>query len=160
MAGGFYQVTELQVLTYLLNPLNTLFTIMPFNRNKTVSRVTGWTNKHDEFCLANNIPLAAKLLWEWLSRLGEAEETEPDLGEFNDWVKQHRSKGYCRPTLKNALAKLIDCGIVNLVRQYTWKIVKIVTRPLEWLTPKKKLTRTTTNLRFTTLKRWWFWDTD
>lgn len=126
---------------------------MPFNSNKTVSRVTDWTDKHDEFCLANNIPPAAKLLWEWLTRLGEAEEVEPDLGEFNDWVKKHRAKGYCRPTLKNALGKLIDCGVVNLIRQYTWKIVKIVTRPLAWLTPKKKLTRTTTNLRFTTRKR-------
>lgn len=112
---------------------------MPLNSNKSVISVTDWTKKHDEFCLANNLPPAAKLLWEWLKRLGEAEETEPDLSDFNDWVKRHRGKGYCRPTLKNALAKLIDCGVVNLVRQYTWKIVKIVTRPLDWLKPKKNL---------------------
>jgi len=112
---------------------------MALRNNKTVSRVTDWTNKHDEFCLANNVPPAAKLLWGWLTRLGEAEEVEPDLGEFNDWVKRYRSKGYCRPTLKSALAKLVDCGIVNLIRQYTWKIVKIVTRPLDWLKPKKNL---------------------
>ena len=112
---------------------------MPLRNNKTVPCVTDWTNKHDEFCLANNITPSAKLLWEWLTRLGEAEEVEPDLGEFNDWVKRYRGKGYCRPTLKSALAKLIDCGIVNLLRQYTWRIVKIVTRPLDWLTPKKNL---------------------
>ncbi len=112
---------------------------MTSRNDKTASRVADWTKKHDEFCLANNIPPAAKLLWEWLTRLGEAEEIEPDLGEFNDWVKKHRAKGYCRPTLKNALAKLIDCGVVSLVKQYTWKIVKIVTRPLEWLKPKKNL---------------------
>lgn len=113
--------------------------IMTSNSNKSVQRVTDWTKKHDEFCLANNLPPAAKLLWEWLKRLGELEETEPDLGEFNDWVERYRGKGYCRPTLKNALAKLIDCGVVTLVKQYTWKIVKIVTRPLDWLKPKKNL---------------------
>lgn len=112
---------------------------MPLRNSKTVSRETNWTKKHDEFCLANNIPPAAKLLWEWLMRLGEVEETEPDLSEFNDWVKRYRGKGYCRPTLKNALTKLVDCGIVSLIRQYTWKIVKIVTRPLDWLKPKKNL---------------------
>lgn len=112
---------------------------MTLNSKKSVPLKTDWTKKHDEFCLANNLPPAAKLLWEWLKRLGEVEETEPNLDEFNDWVKRYRGKGYCRPTLKNALAKLIDCGVVNLVRQYTWKIVKIVTRPLDWLKPKKKL---------------------
>jgi hypothetical protein len=112
---------------------------MPFNSNKTVSRVTNWSPKHEEFCLANNIPPAAKLLWQWLTKLGEIEETEPDLADFNEWIKRHRSKGYCRPTLKNALIKLIDCGVVNLLRQYTWRIVKIITRPLDWLTPKKNL---------------------
>lgn len=112
---------------------------MPSKENKFVQREPDWTKRHDEFCLANNLPPAAKLLWEWLKRLGEVEETEPDLGEFNDWVKRHRGKGYCRPTLKNALAKLIDCGVVSLIRQYTWKIVKIVTRPLDWLKPKKNL---------------------
>ena len=112
---------------------------MPFNSNRTVSRVTDWTPKHEEFCLANNIPPAAKLLWQWLTKLGQAEEIEPDLADFNDWIKRHRGKPYCRPTLKNALLKLIDCGVVNLIRQYTWKIVKIITRPLDWLKPKKNL---------------------
>lgn len=98
-----------------------------------------WSQKHEEFCLANRIPPAAKLLWQWLISQGQCEETEPDLSEFNDWVKKHRGKGYSRPTLKNALAKLISCGVVSLIRQYTWKIVKIITRPLEWLQPKKNL---------------------
>lgn len=106
---------------------------------KHQSRPSNWSQKHEEFCLENQIPPAAKLLWQWLILQGIGEETEPDLAEFNDWVKRHRGKGYCRLTLKNALSKLIDCRIVNLVKQYTWRIVKIITRPLEWLLPKKNL---------------------
>lgn len=99
-----------------------------------------WGDAYDAYCLKHQITPSAKLLWQWLLRQGEeGEEIEPDLGEFNQWVKRHRGKGYCRLTLKTALAQLIDHRIVNLVKRYTWKIVKLVTRPLEWLKPKKNL---------------------
>ncbi|OCQ96070.1 hypothetical protein BCD64_11985 [Nostoc sp. MBR 210] len=98
-----------------------------------------WTEQHDAFCLTNKIAPAAKLLWQWLVRQGTGEETEPDLNEFNEWVTKHRGKGYCRPTLKAALAQLVELRVVQLVKQFTWRIVRIVTRPLEWLKPKKNL---------------------
>jgi hypothetical protein len=99
-----------------------------------------WTQEHDSFCLENKICPSAKLLWQWLMNRGElGEESEPDLAEFNDWVSRHRGKPYSRPTLKTALAQLVDCGVVRVVKKYTWKLVKIITRPLDWLKPTKNL---------------------
>ncbi|NJN13169.1 MAG: hypothetical protein HC836_19585 [Richelia sp. RM2_1_2] len=110
---------------------------MPQNRNTSISH---WTYKHDEYCLKNSLPPAAKLLWQWLLKKGINTEVEPDLKEFNKWVAKHRSSGaYCRNTLKDAFNKLVECRAINLVRKYTWNIVKIVTRPIEYLKPKKKL---------------------
>ncbi|BAY16897.1 hypothetical protein NIES21_27310 [Anabaenopsis circularis NIES-21] len=104
--------------------------------NQTLQKLQ-WTEQHDAFCLENKIAPAAKLLWQWLVRQGIAEETEPDLAEFNEWVTKHRGKGYTRPTLKAALAQLVELRVVQLVKQFTWRIVRIVTRHLEWLKPKK-----------------------
>jgi hypothetical protein len=99
-----------------------------------------WTQEHDSFCLENKICPSAKLLWQWLINQGElGEESEPDLGEFNQWVAKHRGKGYCRLTLKNAFAQLVESRVIQLLKQYSWKVVKIVTRPLDWLKPKKNL---------------------
>ncbi|AFY48894.1 hypothetical protein Nos7524_3091 [Nostoc sp. PCC 7524] len=98
-----------------------------------------WTEAHDAYCLENKITPAAKLLWQWLIRQGIGDEQEPDLKEFNQWVEKHRGKGYTRPTLKDALAQLVDCRVVQIVKQFTWRIVRIVTRPLDWLNPKKNL---------------------
>lgn len=100
---------------------------------------TQWTEAHDAYCLENKITPAAKLLWQWLIRQGIGDEQEPDLKEFNQWVEKHRGKGYTRPTLKDALAQLVDCRVVQIVKQFTWRIVRIVTRPLDWLNPKKNL---------------------
>ncbi|MDJ0800180.1 MAG: hypothetical protein QNJ51_25800 [Calothrix sp. MO_167.B12] len=101
------------------------------------NHIPQWTKRHDAFCLENKITPSAKLLWQWLIRQGIGTETEPDLAEFNTWVKRHRGKGYSRPTLKSALALLIDLRVIRLVKRFTWRIVRIVTRPLEWLKPKK-----------------------
>ncbi|BBD60608.1 hypothetical protein NIES2109_34070 [Nostoc sp. HK-01] len=98
-----------------------------------------WTEQHDAFCLANKIAPAAQFLWRYLTTEGVGEEVEIDLTDFNKQVTKHRGKGYCRLTLKNALAQLEQHRVVNIIRQYTWKIVKIVTRPLDWLKPKKNL---------------------
>ncbi|AFY54641.1 hypothetical protein Riv7116_2110 [Rivularia sp. PCC 7116] len=110
---------------------------MTQSRNKSISQ---WTYKHDEFCLQNSISPAAKLLWQWLIKKGYIGESEPDLKDFNKWVSRNRSKGaYCRNTLKDAFNKLVESRAINLVKKYTWNIVKIVTRPIEYLKPKKKL---------------------
>jgi hypothetical protein len=117
---------------------------MTFYYKKSVPDSTdiekSWTQKHEEFCLENGFRPPAKLLWQWLISHGNlGTETEPDLLDFNKWVARHRGKGYCPKTLKDALKKLIECRVVNLLKKYTWRIVKIVTRPIEWLIPRKNL---------------------
>ncbi len=107
---------------------------------KTQKSVALWTYKHEEYCLKNKIPRAAQLLWEWFIKTGKVNiETEPDLKDFNNWIKKNRGKGYCRNTLKSAFNTLVENRVVNLIKKYTWHIVKIVTRPLEYLKPKRKL---------------------
>jgi hypothetical protein len=108
---------------------------MPVNKELENSQ---WTERHDAFCLENKITPAAKFLWQWLIRGGKVgEETEPDLSEFNDWVQKHRGKGYSRPTLKTALAQLVECRVVQIIKKFTWAIARIITRPLDWLKPRK-----------------------
>lgn len=105
---------------------------------KTHKSISQWTYKHEAFCLKNTIPRSAQLMWEWLIKEGKLNiEVEPDLKDFNSWIAKHRGKGYCRNTLKSAFNTLVENRIVNLVKRYTWRIVKIVTRPLEFLEPKK-----------------------
>lgn len=99
-----------------------------------------WTDKHEEFCLENRITPAARLLWQYLIKQGELNnESEPDLAEFNAEIAKHRGKGYCRVTLKKALSQLIDLRIIHLVKRFTWRLVRIVTRSISDLFPKKKL---------------------
>ncbi|MEA5579542.1 hypothetical protein [Anabaena sp. UHCC 0451] len=97
-----------------------------------------WTEKHDQFCLKNKIPPAAKLLWQWLIREGVVIEVEPDLSEFNKWVEKHRGKAYAHNYLKKMFAVLVENRVVQVVRQYSWKIFKLLVRPLSWLNPPKK----------------------
>ncbi|MBR8832705.1 MAG: hypothetical protein DSM106950_01340 [Stigonema ocellatum SAG 48.90 = DSM 106950] len=102
------------------------------------SSIDIWTEKHEEFCLENGITPSAKLLWQWLMRLGKlSDEAEPDLTEFNEWVAKHRGKGYSRPTLKAALEQLKSLRVIQIVKKFTWRIFRLVVRPLEWLFPKK-----------------------
>jgi hypothetical protein len=125
----------LQALIKLYNAI----TIMPFNRNKTVYSVTDWTNKHDEFCLEHAITPSAKLLWQWLVYGGENKELEPDLqDEFNEWVAKKRGKPFDPKTIKTAIKQLDDCGLINIVRKFSWKVYRLFLRPLDWLTPRKK----------------------
>ncbi|WP_414625192.1 hypothetical protein [Calothrix sp. CCY 0018] len=114
---------------------------MTQNRNKSI---THWTYKHDEYCLENEVFTAAKLLWQWLLKKGLIGECEPNLKHFNKWVGKFRARGeYCRNQLKSAFKKLIDCRAINVVKKYTWFEAKIVTRPIEYLKPKKNLRKRT-----------------
>lgn len=107
---------------------------------KVQKSITHWTKKHAEFCLKNKLPTAAKLLWEWLIENGKVgRESEPDLKDFNKWIEKSRGRGYCNKTLKKAFNKLVECRVVNLLKKYTWNIVKITTRPLEYLKARKKV---------------------
>ncbi len=95
-----------------------------------------WTDKHDEFCLENGFTPCAKLLWQWILR---QKDDEPDLKDFNNWVAQHRSKPFCRLTIKTAFNQLVESRVIQLVKQFTWHLVRIVTRTIEDLFPKKNL---------------------
>ena len=97
-----------------------------------------WTEKHDQFCLENSIPPAAKLLWQWLIREGVKAEIEPDLSEFNTWVEKHRGKGYSHNYLKKMFDKLVEARVIGKIKQYSWKIFKLIVRPLEYLFPRRK----------------------
>jgi hypothetical protein len=101
--------------------------------------INPWTEKHEEFCFENKIPPAAQKLWQWLLRQGESgSEIEPDLTEFNTWIAKSRGKGYSHEYLKSMLNLLVECRVVNILKDFCWKIKRILVRPLTWLNPLKK----------------------
>ncbi|MHC5717708.1 MAG: hypothetical protein ACYTX0_37780, partial [Nostoc sp.] len=82
---------------------------------------------------------AAKSLWQWLMRQGViTEEVEPDLSEFNTTVAKSRGKGYSHNYLKQIFNQLVEHRVIQVVKQYSWKIFKLLVRPLEWLKPPRK----------------------
>jgi hypothetical protein len=99
-----------------------------------------WTEEHDAYCYKHHIPPAAKILWQWLMRQGQiASEIEPDLSEFNSWVAKVRGKPYSHNYLKKIFEILVSCRVLQVIKQYSWKITKLLVRPLSWLNPPKKV---------------------
>ncbi|MEH2065132.1 MAG: hypothetical protein V7K50_23210 [Nostoc sp.] len=98
-----------------------------------------WTEEHEAFCYKHHICPAAKSLWQWLMRQGViSEEVEPDLSEFNATVAKARGKGYSHNYLKQIFDQLVENRVIQVVKQYSWKIFKLLVRPLEWLKPPRK----------------------
>ncbi|MFN6484021.1 MULTISPECIES: hypothetical protein [unclassified Nostoc] len=98
-----------------------------------------WTEEHEAYCYKHHIPPAAKILWQWLMRQGQiASEIEPDLSEFNTWVAKTRGKPYAHNYLKKIFEILVSCRVLQVIKQYSWKITKLLVRPLSWLNPPKK----------------------
>ncbi|WP_414544302.1 hypothetical protein [Nostoc sp. CCY0012] len=98
-----------------------------------------WSEEHDAFCYQHHICPAAKSLWQWLSRQAQiSAEIEPDLAEFNNWVAKVRGKGYSHNYLKHIFNQLVENRVIQVVKQYSWKIFKLLVRPLEWLKPPRK----------------------
>ncbi|MDZ8096708.1 MAG: hypothetical protein RMZ42_32940 [Nostoc sp. DedQUE05] len=109
---------------------------MPENSSKNS---LPWTEEHEAFCYKHHICPAAKSLWQWLMRQGViAEEVEPDLSEFNATVAKARGKGYSHNYLKKIFDTLVEHRVIQVVKQYSWKIFKLLVRPLEWLKPPRK----------------------
>ncbi len=107
-------------------------------QNSSISTIP-WTEEHESFCYKNRIPNAAKVLWQWLMRQGViSEEVEPDLSEFNTWVAKVRGKPYAHNYLKKMFELLCEHRVIQVVKQYSWKIFKLLVRPLEWLKPPRK----------------------
>ncbi|OUL36389.1 hypothetical protein BV372_08085 [Nostoc sp. T09] len=105
----------------------------------TIKNNLPWTEEHESFCYKNRIPNAAKVLWQWLMRQGEiSAEVEPDLSQFNEWVAKVRGKPYAHNYLKKMFELLCEHGVIAVVKQYSWKIFRLLVRPLEWLKPRKK----------------------
>lgn len=101
-----------------------------------------WSQEHEEYCYKHRISPAAKILWQWLMRQGEiSEEVEPDLSAFNAWVETVRGKGYCHKYLKKIFDELVEHRVIQVVKKYSWKIFKLLVRPLEWLKPPRKRVR-------------------
>ncbi len=98
-----------------------------------------WTEEHESFCYKHHICPAAKSLWQWLMRQGKIPaEVEPDLSEFNAKVAKARGKGYSHNYLKQIFNQLVEARVIQVVKQYSWKIFKLLVRPLEWLKPPRK----------------------
>ncbi|BBD67964.1 hypothetical protein NIES4072_47240 [Nostoc commune NIES-4072] len=120
-------------MTHQTNQTNS---IMPENSPKSSPP---WTEAHEAFCYQHHIPPAAKILWQWLMRQGQiASEIEPDLSEFNTWVAKTRGKPYAHNYLKKIFEILVSCRVLQVIKQYSWKITKLLVRPLSWLNPPKK----------------------
>lgn len=101
-----------------------------------------WSEEHEAYCYQHRISPAAKILWQWLMRQGEiSDEIEPDLVAFNAWVARNRGKGYCQKYLKKIFDELVEHRVIQVVKKYSWKIFKLLVRPLEWLKPPRKRVR-------------------
>ena len=72
-----------------------------------------WTKRHQEISLEYELPPAAVNLWQWLLRHeSQLELREIDLKDFNLWLGKKRGKPYHRETIKTAIKKLLDIGVV------------------------------------------------
>lgn len=98
-----------------------------------------WTEEHEAYCYQHHIPPAAKSLWQWLMRQGViSTEVEPDLSEFNATVAKSRGRGYSHNYLKQMFELLVNHRVIQVIKQYSWKIYKLLVRPLDWLKPRKE----------------------
>jgi hypothetical protein len=116
---------------------------MPEN---TLKNTTSWTEEHDIFCLRHNIPPSAQYLWRWLIRQGEiGKEVEPDLSQFNTWVETNRGESYDQPYLKEMFQLLESHRLIHVLKEFSWKVYRLIIRPLSWLNPPKKKERKNSN---------------
>jgi len=71
-----------------------------------------WTKRHQEICLEHKLPPAAAHLWQWLNRRSKYEALEVDLKNFNTFIGKKRQVPYHRETLKSAIARLLEIGVI------------------------------------------------
>ena len=72
-----------------------------------------WTKRHQEISLEYGLPPAAVNLWQWLLRHeSQLELHEIDFKDFNKWLGKKRGKPYHRETIKTAIKKLLEIGVV------------------------------------------------
>lgn len=71
-----------------------------------------WTKRHQEICLEEKLPPAAVHLWQWLNRRSKYEALEVDLKNFNKFIEKKRLVPYHRETVKSAIARLVEIGVI------------------------------------------------
>jgi hypothetical protein len=104
-----------------------------------------WTTAHDAYCLSNKLEGCAKLIWQWLNAHSD-QQHEPDLADFNKWVRKHRGKPFHRDTIKLAWQKLIDSRIINPLKRFTWKVWRIGLKSISSLIDSKPRPRKSSRL--------------
>lgn len=98
-----------------------------------------WTQKHQELCLKYRIKAAYQQLWYWLTNYSQPGKViEATLHDFNAWVEKQSGESYSPRHLKNLIKKLVDCGLVKLIKKYHWHEFKLIVKPIEWLEPPKR----------------------
>ena len=114
----FAQQTDILRLAGLLDPSNRRTAM-----NHIFARIT---ERHDAIALT--FTPCAGMLYRWLLRQRPAgQQQEVEIAEFAAWTGTERPRPYCMKHIKNALRELIDAGLVEVVRQYTSKIFKLIT---------------------------------
>ena len=84
------------------------------------------TEEHD--CLAFSLPPCARLLYRFLLRMRPAgTPLEFELSDFQSWTGKNRYKAYCSKWIKKGLTRLIDLGLVEIVKRYSSKCFKLIT---------------------------------
>lgn len=108
--------------------------------HKTIKKfIDQWTDEHEAFCLKLGIKCAAQQLWYWLvTNAGIGKEVEIDLIDFNQLVGQKRGKPYCNRHLKQVFAKLEELEVIKIIKPYSWRVFKLIIRPLDCLKPPRK----------------------
>ncbi|MDZ8238524.1 MAG: hypothetical protein RMZ69_15310 [Nostoc sp. ChiQUE01a] len=98
-----------------------------------------WTQKHQELCLKYRIKAAYQQFWYWLINYAKPGKViEVTLHEFNAWVEKQTGLSLSERHLKNLIKRLLDFGLVKLLKKYSWYEFKLIIKPLEWLEPLKK----------------------
>ncbi len=97
-----------------------------------------WSTIHEEICLKKGFYPSTRLMWQWILRTGKDNlEVEPDLQEFNVWVKNYRKNPYHRNTLKTAFKQLVESEVITVLRKFSWKIYRVTVKVFTSIKPKK-----------------------
>jgi hypothetical protein len=99
---------------------------------------TTFTLKHLRLCVERKIRGCARELWQWvIQRLGHG-EVEFDLKKFNRWIELRRGKPYDPKTLKDAVIKLHESGLIQDMglepdgsNRYKWNWRRWLVKPIE-----------------------------
>jgi hypothetical protein len=83
------------------------------------------TNDHDAISLTLT-PCAGQLYRWLLRRLPAGKSQELYLEEFAEWSSGYRKRPYCIRHLQRALQELLTLGLVDVLKEYTKRIYKLV----------------------------------